>query len=156
MKSKSCFSKLILICGNVNYWEDEWKVVDAAFLGFSKAFEIFPHGVLLDKPSNCDVKISMLYWMNRIHGRTQSVLVMGLHQGGRLAVTSGVPFRRAQFLVQFCSKFISIILISTDAEVECSLSNFVWEWVTSVPWLLKGQTVFCGVLNTVQPASYER
>lgn len=42
MKSKSCFSKLILFCGNINYWEDEWNVVDAAFLGFSKAFEIFP------------------------------------------------------------------------------------------------------------------
>lgn len=120
MKSKSCFSKLISFYGNVNYWENECKVVDAAFLGFSKAFEILPHSVLLDKPSNCDVKISMLCWMSRMNGRPQSMLVMVLHQGVNLAVTIGVPFPRAQFLVQFCSKFVSIILVQ---ELNAALST---------------------------------
>jgi len=55
---------------------DEGKAVDIILLDSSKAFNTVPHGMLLEKFSNCDTNRFKLCWvMNWLNSRAQRTIV---------------------------------------------------------------------------------
>jgi len=60
----------------------KWKVVDASFLDFIKAFDTVPHSVLLDKLSNCEMSRCTMRWLKKcVNGRAQDIVVHGATSG---------------------------------------------------------------------------
>ena len=61
---------------------DEGKLVDIAFLHFTKAFDTVPHSILLDNLSNCDMSRFTVRWVkNWLKDRAQRVVVDGATSG---------------------------------------------------------------------------
>ncbi|KAJ7402614.1 hypothetical protein BTVI_84833 [Pitangus sulphuratus] len=61
---------------------DEKKAVDVVYLGFSKAFDIVSHSILLKKLAAHGLERGTLYWVeNWLEGRAQRVLVNGVASG---------------------------------------------------------------------------
>ena len=55
---------------------DEGKTVGAACLDFSKAFDMVPHSILLDKFSSCEMSRFTVRWVKDwLKGRAQRVVV---------------------------------------------------------------------------------
>ena len=85
----SCESQAIAVCQDTADSLDNGDKIDAIIVGFSKAFELVPHGRLLNRIANSGVDSKVVVWIREfLLGRTQRVRV-----GGQLSeeVTSGVP-----------------------------------------------------------------
>lgn len=55
LKGKSCLSYLIFFYDKVTCLVNNGKTVDVMFLCFSRAFDTFPYGILLDKLFSCEM-----------------------------------------------------------------------------------------------------
>jgi len=62
-KGKSCLTNLISCYDMVIHLVNECKEVDVAFLDLSKASDTFPHSILLDRLSNCEMNRYTLCWL---------------------------------------------------------------------------------------------
>jgi len=87
----SCESQVFTICQDTADSLDNGEKIDAITVDFSKAFDLVPHGRLLNKIANSGVDSRVVVWIREfLLGRTQRVRV-----GGQLSeevrVTSGVP-----------------------------------------------------------------
>jgi len=68
--------------GKVTCLVDEGKVVNVAFLEFSKAFDPVPRSILPDKLSNCGMSGFTVLWVkNWLKGRAQCIVVNGATSG---------------------------------------------------------------------------
>ncbi|KAK4816228.1 hypothetical protein QYF61_013636 [Mycteria americana] len=75
-KGKPCLTDLLPFYNKVTCPVGEGKVVDAAFLDFSKAFDTVPHSILLDKYSNCEMSRCTVRWVkNWLNGRAQEFVI---------------------------------------------------------------------------------
>jgi len=91
MKGKSCLTNLISCCDQVTHLVDEGKAVDVVYLNFSKAFDIIPHSILLEKLAAHGLDVCTLCWIkNWLNGRAQRVVVTGV-KSSWWPVMSGVP-----------------------------------------------------------------
>jgi len=63
MKGRSCFTNLISFYDQVTCLVDEGKPVDVVYLDFSKAFDIVPHSILLQKLAGRGLDGCMLCWV---------------------------------------------------------------------------------------------
>jgi len=73
MKGRSCLTNLISCCDQVTHLADEGKPVDVLYLDFSKAFDTFPHSILLEKLAAHGLDGCILRWIkNWMDGRAQS------------------------------------------------------------------------------------
>jgi hypothetical protein len=89
----SCESQVITVCQDIADSLDNGVRTDAIIIGFSKAFDLVPHDLLLRKIAAPGVNPGVVVWIRELMlGRTQSVRVEGqLSEEGR--VTSRVPQR---------------------------------------------------------------
>ena len=82
---------MLLVYSEVAKWMDEGKVVDMAYLDFSKAFDVVSHLLLLDKLQLLGFDPIVISWIKSfLIGRTMSVSVSGASSLS-MPVTSGVP-----------------------------------------------------------------
>ena len=89
--SRGTVEQLLLVYCDVAKWVDDGKVVDIAYLDFSKAFDLVCHEVLLEKLVALGFDSCLISWVRGfLQGRLMSVSV-----GGKLSqeveVSSGVP-----------------------------------------------------------------
>ena len=91
MKGTSCLTKLISFYDQVTHLAYEGKAVDVVYLDFTKAFDILPNSILLDKLAAHGLDGCVLWrikhWLN---GRVQSVESNG-DKSMWWPVKSGVP-----------------------------------------------------------------
>ncbi|KAK4832645.1 hypothetical protein QYF61_024673 [Mycteria americana] len=113
-KEKSSLTNMISFYDKVTRLVDEGKAVDVVFLDFSKAFNSVPHGILLDKLSNCKMSKYTVCWVKRLNGRAQRVIVNGWY-----SITKGVPQRSV-----LGSLLLNIFINDIDSGIECTLSQF--------------------------------
>ena len=86
-----CESQVITVCQDTADSLDEGVDIDAIMIGFSKAFDLFPHDRLLTKRAASGVDSMLVVWVREfLLSRTRRVRV-----GGQLSkevkVISGVP-----------------------------------------------------------------
>jgi len=151
MKEKSCLNNLVSLYDKVTHLADERKAVDVVFLDFSKAFDTVPHGILLDKMSNCEMSRNTVRWVrSRLNGRTQRVVVNGATSGWQLA-TSGVPQGSTLEPVMF-KDFIN----NLDAGVESIISklggavDFLKEQEMAQSCISKGSNLTLGNISLLR------
>ncbi|PKU33848.1 rna-directed dna polymerase from mobile element jockey- hypothetical protein [Limosa lapponica baueri] len=90
-KGKSCQTNLIAFYDGMTGWTDEGRVVDVAYLDFSKAFNTVSHSILIPKLRKCGLEEWTVRWIeNWLKDRAQSVVISGTESSWR-SVTSGVP-----------------------------------------------------------------
>jgi len=63
MKGRSCLTNLVSFYHQVTHLVDEGKAVDVVYLDFSKAFDTFPHSILLDKLADHSLDGYTLSWI---------------------------------------------------------------------------------------------
>ena len=96
MKGRSCLTNLISFYDKVTCLVAEGEAVDVVYLGFSKAFDIISHSILLKKLAGHGLDGCTLHRVtNCLAGRAQRVVVNGVQSsvGGR----SQEVFPRAQY-----------------------------------------------------------
>ena len=87
----SCESQVITVCQDIADSLDNGDKIDAIIVDFSKAFDLVPHGRLLNKIANSGVDSRVVLWIREFFsGRTQRVRVVGQLSEG-VKVTSGAP-----------------------------------------------------------------
>ena len=90
-KGRSTEDQMLLIYDRVSKLVDTGKIVDVAYLDYSKAFDLVSHQLLIDKLSLLGFDRHILDWIRDfLSGRSMSVLVGG-KQSTQCPVTSGVP-----------------------------------------------------------------
>jgi len=86
----SCESQVITVWLDIADSPDNGDRIDAIIIDFSKAFDLVPHGRLLNKIPNSGVDSRVVVWISEfLLGRTQRVRVGG-HLSEEFRVTSGV------------------------------------------------------------------
>ena len=84
-------SQAITVCQDIADSLDTGVRVDAIVVDFSKAFDVVPHGRLLEKIANSGVDHRVVIWIKEfLLGRTQRVRI-GEVTSDEARVTSGVP-----------------------------------------------------------------
>jgi len=79
MKGRSCLTNLISFYDHMTCLVDEGKAVDVIYLDFSKAFDIVPHSILLEKLAAQGLDGCTLHWIkNWLNGRAQRAVVNGV------------------------------------------------------------------------------
>ena len=87
----SCESQVITVCKDTADSLDNGDKIDAIIVDFSKAFDLVPHGRLLNKIANSGVDSRVVEWITEfLSGRTQRVRVEG-QLSEEVKVMSGVP-----------------------------------------------------------------
>ena len=90
-RGRSTEDQMLLIYNRVSQLVDAGKIVDVAYLDYSKAFDLVSHQLLIDKLSLLGFDRHILGWIHDfLSGRSMSVLVCGERSSQR-PVTSGVP-----------------------------------------------------------------
>jgi len=85
-----CESQVIAVCQDIADCLDNGDKIDAFIVDFSKAFDLVPHGRLLNKIANSGVDSRVVVWIREfLLGRTQRVRV-GEKLSEEVRVTSGV------------------------------------------------------------------
>ena len=89
------FSDIIIVfflfIVHVLYFFNKISQADVAVLVFSKAFDKFPHSILIQKPNKCNIHSNTVGWIKSfLSNRTQRVVVDG-YSSDESAVLSGVP-----------------------------------------------------------------
>jgi len=89
MKCRSCLTNLISFYDQVTGLVDEGKAVVVVYLDFSKAFDIVPQSILLEKLAARGLDGCTLHWIkNWLNGQAQRVVVNGV-KSSWWPVTSG-------------------------------------------------------------------
>ena len=58
----SCESRIVTVCQDIIDYLDEGARIGAIIIDFSKAFELFPYGLLLTKIATSDVDFRVVVW----------------------------------------------------------------------------------------------
>ena len=87
----SCESQVITVCQDIADSLDNGDKIDAIIVEFSKAFDLVPHGRLLNKIANSGVDSKVVVWIREfLLGCMQRVRV-GWQLSEEFRVTSDVP-----------------------------------------------------------------
>jgi len=91
VKGRLCLTNLSELFKEVTKMIDEGKAMDVVYMDFSKAFDKFPHGRLVQKVRLHGIRGELARWIqNWLSHRRQRVAVEGCISEWR-AVTSGIP-----------------------------------------------------------------
>jgi hypothetical protein len=101
-KKRSCESQLITTIQDLAMSIENNTQIDAVLLDFSKAFDKVPLQRLLTKLHHYGVRSYLLEWIRSfLSGRTQRVIVKGMHFSTTASVTFWVPKERSSVLNYF-------------------------------------------------------
>ena len=90
-KGFSCDTQLATTLTDITYKVDRSKIIHAAVLDFSKAFDKVDHFLLIQKLQSFDIPTQLITWIRSfLSDRTQQVLLDGA-VSKQIPVTSGVP-----------------------------------------------------------------
>ena len=80
---RSCLTNLISFFDKVTQLVDEGKTVDVVYLDFSKAFDIVPHTILMEKLAACGLDGRTLHWVKHwLDARPKELWSMELNPVG--------------------------------------------------------------------------